>query len=247
MRILACIIAALITSGAAIPAKANSIFPAPSVGDTFSGQLYIDPSAPVCPPTSCSGLPEYHYYFYGSGSLIGNLSITIASTTFSASIDGIMGSTGTDNLWRYFLQTNGDVNFNSTTLSYSYISMVLYGSTNSTSVLPLDLASYSPSLPVTSNYFLGPNIQILFREPGGLYEPGVNYSGPLTSLTPTDSMGHFTFSGVIGDVSFFDAPLPAPPVGGVPEPSTWAMMLLGFAGIGFMAYRRKSKPALMAA
>ncbi len=32
----------------------------------------------------------------------------------------------------------------------------------------------------------------------------------------------------------------------VPEPSTWAMMILGFAGIGFMAYRQKSKPALMA-
>jgi CHRD domain len=32
----------------------------------------------------------------------------------------------------------------------------------------------------------------------------------------------------------------------VPELSTWAMMLLGFAGVGFMAYRRKSKPALMA-
>ena len=30
---------------------------------------------------------------------------------------------------------------------------------------------------------------------------------------------------------------------GVPEPSTWAMMVLGFAGVGFMAYRRKSKPA----
>jgi hypothetical protein len=25
----------------------------------------------------------------------------------------------------------------------------------------------------------------------------------------------------------------------VPEPSTWAMMLLGFCGLGFMAYRRK--------
>ena len=37
------------------------------------------------------------------------------------------------------------------------------------------------------------------------------------------------------------------PVSPVPEPATWAMMLLGFAGIGFMAYRRKSKPALMAA
>lgn len=33
----------------------------------------------------------------------------------------------------------------------------------------------------------------------------------------------------------------------VPEPTTWAMMLLGFAGIGFMAYRSKSKTALMAA
>ena len=36
-------------------------------------------------------------------------------------------------------------------------------------------------------------------------------------------------------------------VSGIPEPSTWAMMILGFAGVGFMAYRRKSKPALMAA
>jgi PEP-CTERM motif len=33
----------------------------------------------------------------------------------------------------------------------------------------------------------------------------------------------------------------------VPEPATWAMMLLGFTGLGFMAYRRKSRPALMAA
>jgi PEP-CTERM motif len=34
---------------------------------------------------------------------------------------------------------------------------------------------------------------------------------------------------------------------GVPEPSTWAMMILGFAGIGFMTYRRKNKMALNAA
>ena len=30
-------------------------------------------------------------------------------------------------------------------------------------------------------------------------------------------------------------------VAAVPEPSTWAMMILGFAGVGFMAYRRKNK------
>jgi hypothetical protein len=32
----------------------------------------------------------------------------------------------------------------------------------------------------------------------------------------------------------------------VPEPSTWAMMILGFAGVGFMAYRRKSNISLIA-
>jgi hypothetical protein len=37
------------------------------------------------------------------------------------------------------------------------------------------------------------------------------------------------------------------PVVAVPERSTWAMMILGFAGVGFMAYRRKSKPGLVAA
>jgi hypothetical protein len=33
----------------------------------------------------------------------------------------------------------------------------------------------------------------------------------------------------------------------VPEPSTWAMMILGFFGLGFMAYRRKNAVALKAA
>ena len=33
----------------------------------------------------------------------------------------------------------------------------------------------------------------------------------------------------------------------IPEPSIWAMLLIGFAGIGFMAYRSKNKLALNAA
>jgi PEP-CTERM motif len=34
-------------------------------------------------------------------------------------------------------------------------------------------------------------------------------------------------------------------VSAVPEPSTWAMMLIGFAGLGFVAYRRTKKSAAM--
>jgi hypothetical protein len=49
-----------------------------------------------------------------------------------------------------------------------------------------------------------------------------------------------------GDGSLYDK-LGATTISAVPEPSTWAMLLLGFASIGFMAYRRKSKGALVAA
>lgn len=54
--------------------------------------------------------------------------------------------------------------------------------------------------------------------------------------------GDFLFSTFGGTnrvvlVTGFDAP----PVAGVPEPSTWAMMFLGFAGVGFMAYRRSRR------
>ena len=33
-------------------------------------------------------------------------------------------------------------------------------------------------------------------------------------------------------------------VSAVPEPSTWAMMILGFFGVGFMAYRNRNQPAI---
>jgi hypothetical protein len=61
---------------------------------------------------------------------------------------------------------------------------------------------------------------------------------PIFTIDPTVANADqysFVFSDGIGNT-------PA-----VPEPSTWAMMLVGFAGLGFTAYRRKSKPALMAA
>jgi hypothetical protein len=35
-------------------------------------------------------------------------------------------------------------------------------------------------------------------------------------------------------------------IGAVPEPSTWAMMILGFAGVGYMTYRRRKTAALAA-
>ena len=46
---------------------------------------------------------------------------------------------------------------------------------------------------------------------------------------------------------YFEGTVSFDTVSPVPEPSTWAMMLLGFAGVGYGVYRRKSKPAALAA
>jgi hypothetical protein len=47
--------------------------------------------------------------------------------------------------------------------------------------------------------------------------------------------------GNTGNVGALSGHPPPSNTGSVPEPSTWAMMILGFFGVGFMAYRRKSK------
>jgi hypothetical protein len=60
---------------------------------------------------------------------------------------------------------------------------------------------------------------------------------PITSLTFTDDNSGGDMFDFISITTGF--------AGAVPEPSTWAMLLIGFAGIGFMAYRRKQNgPAL---
>jgi hypothetical protein len=90
---------------------------------------------------------------------------------------------------------------------------------------------------------------------------GGGISGPL-SFVLSSNAGALTPSSLIfdtynGNSIFFSSDLVisngntgnagATLTAAVPEPSTWAMLILGFSGIGFMAYRRKSKPALLLA
>jgi hypothetical protein len=76
--------------------------------------------------------------------------------------------------------------------------------------------------------------------------PFVIGDGPVTELAP---VGATVLDLGINDNIHRDnsGSLQVSVTAAVPEPSTWAMMMLGFASLGFMAYRRKSKPALMTA
>jgi hypothetical protein len=58
--------------------------------------------------------------------------------------------------------------------------------------------------------------------------------GGLVILSFSGDLENGAYGPVIGDVTVTAA---------VPEPSTWAMMLLGFCGLGFMTYRRKNLAA----
>jgi hypothetical protein len=110
---------------------------------------------------------------------------------------------------------------------------VVYSGANSLDFILSSPYLYDPSI---GNLLL--NVSIANGTSNGGYseEAGIDpltsraYSGPF--LTGGDQFGL---------VTTFTSNVLAP----VPEPSTWAMMLLGFIGVGFMAYRRKAKPALM--
>jgi PEP-CTERM motif len=66
---------------------------------------------------------------------------------------------------------------------------------------------------------------------------GVTDKSAFTTILVTSSDSNLN----LNDLVFGSA------VAAVPEPATWAMIILGFVGLGFMTYRRKSKPELMAA
>jgi hypothetical protein len=54
---------------------------------------------------------------------------------------------------------------------------------------------------------------------------------------------YLDLEGTGGGTAGYGGTLSTTQVGAVPEPATWAMMILGFAGVGFMAYRRRNQTA----
>jgi PEP-CTERM motif len=78
-------------------------------------------------------------------------------------------------------------------------------------------------------------------EPFGMALPGAAGS-PVSSLPHFDLDYNTGEPGVLIGVLVSSESSSGVPVPGVPEPSTWAMMLAGFAGLGRSTYRRVARP-----
>jgi hypothetical protein len=82
----------------------------------------------------------------------------------------------------------------------------------------------------TSQLTFGPNLISPLNIVLNLSEGGGSVTIFEAYNTQTQFINYVTDGTAQNPITFFSA---------VPEPSTWAMMILGFSGIGFIAYRRR--------
>lgn len=117
------------------------------------------------------------------------------------------------------------------------------GWTQGVSLYSFDLGSYLGSSQTSEvRVYNGDYTSLLFQRTYDLDSNPVTISPSLSSSNGL----HIQFSGTPGYVAIDNIVVEAGQVfaAAVPELSTWAMMILGLAGIGAMAYRRRAQAAV---
>ena len=155
--------------------------------------------------------------------------------------------------------TLNNVAFNDTTTLNGSFTVNVYGVVTAWDITSLDGAltgyNYTPTINAGGTYPI--SNYVVFNHESPAYKGYLNlvFKNPLTvaGINPIvaggesyECAGYGSTSGactsqsfrLIGENGFASS---------VPEPATWAMMILGFAGVGFMAYRRRNQKAALAA
>jgi hypothetical protein len=188
--------------------------------------------------------------------VVGCLTASQAQANFIYSVNDIVGTgtlTGsiTTDINQGVINSGDVVSWNLTMTNGAYTSTLNTSNSNFTTFGGLFLAqadglyfNFSTSA-LGYAYFIGTGNNVglaclVTTTNCGLDSPGTNYDFTLQPDYSTSSNG-------LTDSFYRDQVVEIAQIASVPEPSTWAMMILGFAGVGFMASRRKSKPAMMAA
>jgi PEP-CTERM motif len=205
----------------------------------------------ICDDAACSGGNDLLVQDNGADDLSKTLGLILASTSFNgysvlvntSQSKPVIGSASSPQLDLNFTVTSGDGATGSVFLYASdtdflsgglFVAKIdgnssgdgatvngkIWGGTSNTA---LDRSHLIGSIgPLTGGSFSG-NLSGLFGQTLSPFE--LTLGVDVTRSSPGDT--------TTGDFN----------VSSVPEPSTWAMMILGFMGVGFMAYRRKDKRA----
>jgi hypothetical protein len=150
-------------------------------------------------------------------------------------------NTGPGNLFQDFLQIADITNFTSPNLTYA--NLAAFGAATMSSAG----TAVQTFIQLTTNYqSTGPVAGSVVHDDGAsLYVNNVNiFSSPGLTAAMTSP---FVLPGGNNQIELYYVEANGSPsilnVSAVPEPATWAMMILGFIGVGFMSYRRKAKGA----
>jgi hypothetical protein len=195
-------------------------------------------------------------FFAAMALLVGTVAAQAASVTYtftgigSGTIDGVSFS---DQTFSFVVNSTTSL-IDSSAAPYYYLRNVGGTFTEGSFSATLTATNTIVGSADTSTPYTAINIFNSTSDNGvGLFDPSLGSFhldtsfGPITvtdpsSLTPTFG-GSFASTGgdtiaITGLSSLTFQAAVAP----VPEPTTWAMMLIGFCGLGYMAYRRKSAP-----
>jgi hypothetical protein len=206
-------------------AQAADYFNLPSAITTGSGVWTFDTSMTFnTTPTNNSGAQDSYSIAVGFGNF----------TTTSTPINSLGGTNGTGGPWAAWTRSNylttSDVN-----------GTVLHGGMGSTpgtilannNIFAANISDLKLVLDTTNPQWVA-SLYI-----NGTLDEQFSYTGNPTATGI--GIGTSYFGGDASSITFGETTLTDTVTAAVPEPSTWAMLMLGFAGLGFMAYRRKDR------
>jgi PEP-CTERM motif len=145
----------------------------------------------------------------------------------------------------------------------SNVSETIYGANNNTAQFvsltgklsgdSFSLTNFEQAFPTITSFPTNYGIRLVDGEITSILTP---FSGGIFATDSASSQGFFFFNengtNDVAGMNFTFTPFGGSTLDGtvtavaaVPEPSTWAMMVLGFAGVGFLAYRRKRSVAVL--
>jgi hypothetical protein len=210
------------TAGHADVLTGPGVYPAPG-GTTFVGSG-VSPDVGVKTGTYTFTDPtQYNQLWWGPANVLGSMNGNSSNFLTSVTASGLTAT------WTGTTFVNGA--FYAGTVQTEFIATIVSGASGwitpssvGISGGPLEVAQ------MTSNSFVV-NEQFLANDGSGWQ----TFSGLFNSVNAGNGNNNLDLAGFNGEF-FYTSPV----VAAVPEPSTWAMMILGFVGIGFTAYRKRN-------